>query len=103
MTTPKKPSPKGKPNRKQKKSRDGKGQNSLIHDLQKKMETCPNAETLNDQVITPFIQALVSVCDARGYVLNIYGDHCNLAITPEEHAESLFQLIESYLDNADLE
>ncbi|MBT7450255.1 MAG: hypothetical protein HN793_05440, partial [Rhodospirillaceae bacterium] len=45
---------------------------------------------------------LVSVCDARGYVPNIYGDHCNLAITPEEHAESLFQLIESYLDDADL-
>lgn len=102
MTAPKKPNQPGKSNRKGKKGAGNKGKTGLINELQKQMEACPNAETLNDQVITPFVQALVSVCDARGYVLNIYGDHCNLAITPEEHAESLFQLIESYLDDADL-
>lgn len=75
---------------------------ALIEDLKRRMESCPTAEQLNAEVITPFIQALVSVCDARGYVLNIYGEHCNLAITPEDHAEALFQVIEDYLDHSDL-
>lgn len=82
--------------------RSPKQPDSLAQDLIARMETCQTAETLNDQVIRPFVQALVSVCDARGYVFNIYGDHCNLAITPENHAESLYQLIESYLDEANL-
>lgn len=71
-------------------------------ELSRRMESCPTAEDLNAQVITPFIQALVTVCDARGYVLNIYGENCNLAITPEDHAEALFQVIEDYLDQSDL-
>ncbi|MGB1876778.1 MAG: hypothetical protein ACPHGY_07625 [Rhodospirillaceae bacterium] len=102
MSTPKKPRQNKKPARKEKKQSSRKGAAALIGELQKQMEACPNAETLNTQVITPFIQSLVNVCDARGYVLNIYGDHCNLAITPEDHAEALFQIIEGYLDEADL-
>ncbi|MDG2242395.1 MAG: hypothetical protein P8L66_02765 [Rhodospirillaceae bacterium] len=102
MSTPKKPRPNNNAAHKEKKQTSRKVADVLIGDLQKQMEACPNAETLNSQVITPFIQSLVNVCDARGYVLNIYGDHCNLAITPEDHSESLFQLIEGYLDDADL-
>ncbi len=92
------------------KGRDGKGgdgkgrkkSDSLTGDLQNLMEKCPSAESLNAEVIMPFVQALVTVCDARGYVFNIYGDHCNIAVTPEAHAEPLYRLIDSYLDEAGL-
>ena len=84
------------------KSGRGKGGGSLTNELQALMEGCPNAESLNAEVIMPFVQALVTVCDARGYVFNIYGDHCNLTITPEDHAEPLYRLIDSYLDEAGL-
>jgi len=77
-------------------------QKDMAKSLQAAMEKCQTAEDLNKQVITPFIKSLVTVCDARGYVLNIYGDHCNLVISPEDHAEQLFKLIESYLDEADV-
>ena len=100
MTTPKQPNNHKKKN--SKKGRGGKVSSSLIRDLQGRMESCKNAETLNDEVITPFIQSLVTVCDARGYVLNVYGENCNLAITPGDHSEPLFQLIEAYLDEANL-
>lgn len=90
------------PARRKKGSRKGKQARPVFDEFLNKMESCPNAEALNDEVITPFVQALVSVCDARGYVFNIYGEHCNLAITPEAHAESLYRLIESYLDGAGL-
>ncbi len=66
------------------------------------MEKCPDAETLNAKVVTPFVQALVTVCNARGYVFNIYGDHCNIVVTPENHAESLYHLINTYMDEAGL-
>jgi len=72
------------------------------NDTVAKMEACHTAESLNDQVIAPFIKALVSVCDARGYVFNIYGNHCNIAITPETHSESLYRLIDAYMDEANL-
>lgn len=100
MTAPKQPNAPKKT--KNKKGRGGKGPSSFMRDLQARMENCNNAETLNDQVITPFIQSLVTVCDARGYVLNVYGENCNLAITPGDHSEPLFQLIEAYLDEANL-
>jgi hypothetical protein len=77
-------------------------QKDLVKSLQAAMEKCQTAENLNAQVITPFIQSLVTVCDARGYVLNIYGEHCNLVISPEDHSEQLFKLIEAYLDEADV-
>ena len=73
------------------------------HNFLALMEKCPDAETLNAQVITPFVQALVAVCNARGYVFNIYGDHCNIAVTPENHAEPLYHLINTYMDEAGLE
>ena len=67
------------------------------------MDSCENGELLNSQIITPFMAALVDICNARGYVLNIYGDHCNLIVTPGDHAEPIFNLLESYLDEAELE
>ena len=102
MTAPKKPTPPVKARAHKKKSRGSKGPSSFVSDLVNRMENCPTAEDLNTQVITPFIQALVTVCDARGYVLNIYGENCNLAITPDDHAESVYQLIEAYFDEANL-
>lgn len=102
MTDYKKPG--AQPSRKgqRRKKQTGATNKAFTSDLKKRMESCPTAEQLNAEVITPFIQALVNVCDARGYVLNIYGEHCNLAITPEDHAEALFQVIEDYLDQSDL-
>lgn len=86
----------------QRKKHKGGPKAILFDDLKKRMESCPTAEQLNEDVVTPFMQALVTVCDARGYVLNIYGENCNLAITPEDHAEALFHLIEDYLDQSGL-
>lgn len=67
--------------------------------LVRRMEACPDAERLNDQVMQPFIAALEDVCRARGYVLNIYGDTANLVFSgDEEDAETIYQLVEAYLD-----
>ena len=67
--------------------------------LVRRMEACPDAEQLNDRVLQPFIAALEAVCGARGYVLNVYGDTANLAFTgDEDDAETIYQLIEAYLD-----
>jgi hypothetical protein len=111
MNTPHKPNTRSKarrhdhkddPKHGQKHGSKNGAQKDLAKSFQAKMEKCKTAEDLNAQVITPFIQSLVTVCDARGYVLNIYGDHCNLVISPEDHAEQVFKLIESYLDEADV-
>lgn len=67
--------------------------------LVRRMEACPDAERLNDRVLQPFIAALEAVCGARGYVLNVYGESANLAFTgDEDDAESIYQLIEAYLE-----
>jgi len=66
-----------------------------------RMEDCPNAEALNDEVIMPFILALEKVCAARGYLMNIYGDQSNIAVTTPDDAETIYHLIEEYLDAAD--
>ena len=42
--------------------------------LAERMEACADAESLNDNVIIPFVAALEEVCGARGYVMNIYGE-----------------------------
>ncbi len=64
-----------------------------------RMEQCPTAEALNDQVINPFAEALTAVCRARGYLLNIYGDATNIAVTSEpDDADAIYRLIEAYLD-----
>lgn len=102
MTPPKKPSAKPSHKNSAKKKQKRAPTAGLFDDLKKRMDSCPTAEQLNADVITPFIQALVTTCDARGYVLNIYGEHCNLTITPEDHAEDLFQVIEEYLDQSGL-
>ena len=65
-----------------------------------RMEDCPNAESLNDEVIMPFILALEKVCQARGYLLNIYGESSNIAVTAPDDAETIYHLIEEYLDTA---
>ena len=103
MNAPKKPETRSKPRKHSHKHGPKKGtQKDMAKSLQAAMEKCQTAEDLNKQVITPFIQSLVTVCDARGYVLNIYGDHCNLVISPEDHAEQVFKLIEAYLDEAEV-
>ncbi len=73
----------------------------LRAELQKRMAACETAEALNDQVIVPFILALEATCVARGYLLNIYGERSNLAVSTSERAEVIYQLIEDYLDAAE--
>jgi len=73
---------------------------ALMRDLAKRMEACPDAESLNDRVIMPFVAALESVCGARGYVLNIYGETSNIVFTgDEQQAEEIYTLVENYLDS----
>ncbi len=57
------------------------------------------AEALNDNVISPFIGALETVCAERGYLLNIYGESSNLVFSNEEDAEAIYALVEQYLDD----
>jgi len=84
-----------------KKSKGGAGPRApeqLMRYLANEMERQKDAESLNDNVIVPFIAALETVCGARGYVLNIYGEKSNLAFTDESDAEQIYRLIEAYLD-----
>ena len=75
---------------------------ALMRDLMQKMEACPNAESLNDSVLMPFMLAMEKVCGARGYVMNIYGETGNLVFTgDEERAEAIYQIVEAYLDDAE--
>lgn len=66
--------------------------------LIREMDGCPTAEDLNDRVIVPFVTALESVCQARGYVLNIYGQTSNLVVSTEVGAAGLYDVIDAYLD-----
>lgn len=70
----------------------------LRAELLESMERHDTAETLNDNVIAPFVSALEAVCSARSYSLNIYGDCSNLVITTEEDAEAIYAMVETYLD-----
>lgn len=65
-----------------------------------RMEDCPNAEALNDEVIMPFILALEKVCEARGYLMNIYGERSNIAVTTPDDAETIYHIVEDYLDSS---
>jgi hypothetical protein len=85
------------------KKRGEGGPEALRRQLQSLMEQQTTAEALNDQVITPFIAALESVCVPRGYLLNIFGESSNLVISTEDHAEAIYDLVEKYLDGTDLE
>jgi len=89
--------------RKKNKDRGGpadKRVTNFMEDIVRRMEDCPTAESLNANVIMPFAAALSAVCDARGYVLNIYGEHTNILVTPEHHADSIYRIAETYLDDA---
>lgn len=71
---------------------------ALHRDLFARMEACPDAETLNNEVIIPFMAALEEVARARGYVLNIFGESANLVVTDPEMAPVLYDIIDEYLD-----
>ena len=72
---------------------------ALMRLLAERMETCPDVESLNDHVITPFIEALEVVCKTRGYVLNIFGETSNLIFTGDDaDSHAIYTLVEKYLD-----
>ena len=72
---------------------------ALMRLLAERMEICPDVESLNDNVITPFIEALQVVCEARGYVLNIFGETSNLIFTGDDvDSRAIYTLVENYLD-----
>lgn len=66
--------------------------------LAERMAACPTAETLHGQVIVPFVAALEEVCAARGYLLNIHGGRANLVVSDPQTAETLYQVIDGYLE-----
>lgn len=83
----------GKPKGREK----GKGsKKALREELLSRMVQYPDAESLNENVITPFVSALEAVCADRGYVLNIYGEGSNLVISTPDDASVIFQLVEDY-------
>jgi hypothetical protein len=87
----------GKPRGKSKGRAKGKGgAKALREDLLARMAEFSDAESLNDNVITPFVSALEAVCADRGYVLNIYGEGSNLVISTPDDASVIFQLVEDY-------
>ncbi|NQV84541.1 MAG: hypothetical protein HQ494_12045 [Rhodospirillales bacterium] len=85
---------------KKKSSSKGTASNAdaLMRTLFKKMEAEKSAEGLNDNVIIPFAAALEEVCEARGYMLNIFGDKSNIVFTGDKaDAEAIYNMIEEYL------
>ena len=46
------------------------------------------------------VLALEKVCEARGYLMNIYGERSNIAVTTPDDAETIYHLVEEYLDAA---
>ena len=87
--------------KKREKGADGAGNaDVLMRQLAERMEACPDAESLNDQVLIPFAAALENVCGARGYVLNIYGETSNIVFSGDpDDAEALYCLIDDYLES----
>ncbi len=78
--------------------KNGGGAEALMRLLHERMENEDSAETLNDNVIIPFVAALEEVCAARGYVLNIHGDKSNIIFSGDEaDAEAIYRLVEDYL------
>lgn len=93
-----------KPNKRrdggQKRSAGKNDAEAFMADLIARMEACDTAEKLNDDVLMPFVLALEKVCGARGYVMNVYGESANMVFTGNpEDAETLYQIIEAYLDD----
>ena len=87
--------------KKRQKSAEGAGSvDTFMRQLAERMEACPDAESLNDQVLIPFAAALENVCGARGYVLNIYGETSNIVFSGDpDDAEALYCLIDDYLES----
>ena len=87
--------------KKRQKGADGAGNaDAFMRQLAARMEACPDAESLNDQVLIPFAAALENVCGARGYVLNIYGETSNIVFSGDpDDAEALYGLIDDYLES----
>ena len=85
---------------KSKKSKGGSEADAFMKDLIQRMDKCDTAESLNDEVLMPFVVALEKVCGARGYVMNIYGETANMVFsgTPQD-AETIYQIVEAYLDD----
>ncbi len=79
----------------------GKRGDDYTAELIKRMDQCPDAESLNDNILVPFANVLEDVCQARGYLMNIYGDRSNIVFTNEEDAEVIYQMVEAYLDGKD--
>ncbi len=76
---------------------------AFSREILERMEACPDADTLNDRVLAPFMAALETLCAGRGYLINTYGTSGNLAVTGEDEAPVIFDLIEDYLDTLDRE
>ena len=69
-----------------------------MRDLFARMEAAPDAQSLNDNVIIPFAAALEEVCEARGYVLNIFGEKFNIVFSGDDaDAKAIYKLVEEYL------
>ncbi len=69
-----------------------------MRDLFARMEAAPDAQSLNDNVIIPFAAALEEVCEARGYVLNIFGEKSNIVFSGDDaDAKAIYKLVEEYL------
>lgn len=75
--------------------------NALYKELRGRMAACTTAESLNEAVLMPFIAALEDICADRGYLLNTFGTNANLAVTTEQDAPVIYDLIEEYLDGRD--
>ena len=66
------------------KSSGKKNAKALMRDLFARMEAAPDAQSLNDDVIIPFAAALEEVCEARGYILNIFGEKSNIVFSGDD-------------------
>ncbi len=89
---------KSAPRRKNRDRDQGADPEALMTDMIARMEDCPTAESLNEQVILPFALALEKVCSARGYILNIYGEKSNVVVSNEDNAETIYHMVDDYLD-----
>ena len=74
----------------------------LANILSERMGACPDAESLNNEVLIPFATALERICCTRGYVLNIYGETSNIVFTGDpDDSEEIYMMIENYLASRD--
>ena len=77
----------------------GKSPKQLMYYFFNEMEKHKDAQSLNDNILVPFMCALEEVATARDYVLNIYGEKSNIVFSDVEDAKQIFQLVENYFDN----